>query len=197
MSIPTEITVTLIGAIATIIAALIARESEKKPKPQSKTGAVPTPRPTLVFVAFLATGLAITAIVIAIFWPRPGPALPVGSVIPFWGSSSAVPTGYELCDGELVVTPGSPIHNTRKPKLFGRFIRGASGPVASTEDLRSGGATEATLTPDHLPFTYGLDDVEAAKNRRRLVGGEQSAHVGKPIELLPPFQEFVYLIRVL
>ena len=141
MPIATEITVAVIGATASVIAALVGRASEKKrPKPEPKASA--TPRPALVFTAIIAVGLALTAIVIAIFWPRPGPSLPVGSVISFWGTSNSIPNGYELCDGELVTTPGSPIHKTRKPDLRDHFIKGAKKDVPDVVEKPETGGTD-------------------------------------------------------
>lgn len=55
--------------------------------------------------------------------------VPVGSVIAFWGSITDVQNldAYELCDGELVSTAGSPLFGKKKPDLRDRFVMGASG----------------------------------------------------------------------
>lgn len=151
MSIPTEITVAAIGAAASIFAAFLAREQEKKrPKTGAKSSSTPSPRPTLVFTAIVAAGLALTAMVIAIFWPRPGPALPVGTVVPLWGTATAIPNGYEICDGELVTTPGSSIHKTRKPDLRDQFIKGAKADIPDvTTNPETGGQNDGHLDHTH------------------------------------------------
>jgi hypothetical protein len=74
----TPILVALIGAIGTIVAALIGRKREED-RPKAKQDVAPqaekprrlppTPRPALVFTSIFAAGIAITAIAVAL-WPR-------------------------------------------------------------------------------------------------------------------------------
>ena len=61
---PTEITVALITFAGTLITALLSRNREAARSKRDKTR-VPAARPTLVFFAVLATGLAITSFVFA------------------------------------------------------------------------------------------------------------------------------------
>src|SRR3979490_835779 len=74
----TQIIVALIGALGSIIAALIARKREDthsspKRKTASKSDATlqtsPTPRPKLVFACILGLGMALTGVVVALL-PR-------------------------------------------------------------------------------------------------------------------------------
>ena len=81
--------------------------------------------------------------------------LPVGSVIPYWGT--AIPVGFELCDGELVTTNDSPLKGNRKPNLLSRFVRGAARAVSTTSELMTGGAEQTLLTPEHLPYASGAE----------------------------------------
>ena len=89
--------------------------------------------------------------------------VPIGGVIAWWGDwgdSRKRPKGFELCDGTTVTTPGSSIIGQEKPKLIGRFIKGA-GPqnfnVAANKimdgiDVLRGVRTEGTsLTVSQLP----------------------------------------------
>jgi hypothetical protein len=63
-----------------------------------------------------------------------GLALPIGSVVSYWGSLDNLPSGYELCNGELITTPDSPINGERKPDLRDSFIKGAT---TSIHDVRA------------------------------------------------------------
>src|ERR1700736_3972328 len=90
--------------------------------------------------------------------PGPGLALPIGSIVGFWGSLDELPKGYELCDGELVTTPDSPLNGSRKPNFVDRFLKGA---VPGVKDVRekpeTGGADSVTLTHSHPAGTlYAL-----------------------------------------
>ena len=174
-----EIIVALIGACASIVAALLGREKEKKRPNQTETAqrSAPSSRPTLVFISTLATGLAITAFAIALLWSRgpsgpqglqgpqgppgsSGSPVPVGGIICFWGASANTPKGFEVCDGELVTTATSPILGKRKPDLRGRFVRGASGSVPDIAALKREGTETFSLTVGNLP--KHLHDVKVA-----------------------------------
>jgi len=77
---------------------------------------------------------------------------PIGSVIMYAGSVSAVPTGWALCDGsdfssitypdlwnvlEDIWGPGSAGTTVRLPNLMGAFLRGATTGVTSDPDVAS------------------------------------------------------------
>src|SRR5271166_2174755 len=90
----------------------------------------------------------------------PGLALPVGSIVSYWGSLDELPKGYELCDGELVTTPDSPINGKRKPNLVDSFLKGALKGVSDVRaNPETGGSNSKDITHSH-----------PAGNLRALVG---------------------------
>ena len=84
----------------------------------------------------------------------PGPSLPVGSVVAFWGTLEEIPDDYELCDGELVKKTNSKLHG-HKPDLRDTFLKGAQ---ADTLDVRSkpvyGGSHTKDFTHTHAAGNY-------------------------------------------
>jgi hypothetical protein len=82
--------------------------------------------------------------------PGPGLALPIGSIVSFWGDLGELPKAYELCDGELVTTPDSPLNGKRKPNLVDRFLKGAAPGVKDVrEKPETGGVDSVTITHSH------------------------------------------------
>jgi hypothetical protein len=77
----------------------------------------------------------------------PGVAVPVGSVISWWGNAASPPSGWKVCDGTAVSDTGSPLNGQSVPDLRNRFVRGASGDVRTTPV--SGGADTVDLTHRH------------------------------------------------
>lgn len=76
----------------------------------------------------------------------PGSNVPTGGIIIWSGESTAVPSGWALCDG----TNGT-------PDLRGRFVLGESEDRAAGE---TGGAEEVTLTIEQMPrhrFNYSYN----------------------------------------
>jgi hypothetical protein len=148
--------------------------------------------------------------------PSSEDVVPIGSIVAFSGPKDKIPKNYELCDGELVVTPGSILHGQRKPKLFGTFLRGA--PAGATE-LKGGGSESVTLTVDQLPaHSHAMalkivrDEIERADNYPRIYvgtagppeGGNRVGDLatekeggGQPVPITPQYQEVYWLIRVL
>lgn len=57
----------------------------------------------------------------------PDPGIPIGTVLPWWGTVDAIPAGFELCDGRFPETRGA-ILKEPKPDLLGRFLKGAEDP---------------------------------------------------------------------
>jgi hypothetical protein len=53
-------------------------------------------------------------------------ALPIGSVIAFWGQRADLRANYELCDGEEVTTSDSPVLKQHKPDLRDSFVKGSN-----------------------------------------------------------------------
>ncbi len=91
-----------------------------------------------------------------------GVSVPVGGVIMWWGSTSAIPAGFELCTGGAPTTAGALISS--KPDLRDRFVKGASSGAtnvlaanasggAHTIDTRTSGGT--ALSQSQLP-NYAL-----------------------------------------
>lgn len=75
-------------------------------------------------------------------------ALPVGTIVMWYGSTSTIPYGWEICDGT------SSVHNPNilKPNLMGRFPMGLS--LQDTEYNQpgiSGGNNSLTLEIDNIP----------------------------------------------
>lgn len=82
-------------------------------------------------------------------------SVPVGGVIMWWGDRTAKPANFELCDGNPVTTPGSPLLGRLKPNLLNRFPRGADNDDLSSSNLTTGGSND-------LPAHYhGLGSVTA------------------------------------
>lgn len=73
--------------------------------------------------------------------------VPLGGIIMWSGSASAIPSGWALCDG-------STAHNRTTPDLRGRFVIGAgSGAVSLTSRAvaEKGGNEQTALTVSQLP----------------------------------------------
>lgn len=74
-----------------------------------------------------------------------GVSVPVGGVIMWWGSATALPAGFELCNGGAPTTAGALISS--KPDLRDRFVK---GPAATTGNVAtnntSGGTNSITST---------------------------------------------------
>lgn len=90
-------------------------------------------------------------------------AVPVGTIIMWYGSTSTIPYGWEICDGTASV------HNPNimKPNLMGRFPVGLS-----TEDSNynkpgvTGGNNQVTLEINNIPqhnHVYTADDNSGGK----------------------------------
>ena len=63
-------------------------------------------------------------------------ALPVGTIMPWWGAKNDVPDGWAICNG-----------TNRTPNLCERFLRGSYG-----EDVGEfGGEASVKLTSEHVP----------------------------------------------
>lgn len=75
-----------------------------------------------------------------------GSGLPVGTVLPFWGSVSAIPESFELCDGALPTTPGATLLGP-KPDLRAKFARGTEIGIPDVTTPRTGGSDALTGLP--------------------------------------------------
>jgi hypothetical protein len=61
--------------------------------------------------------------------------VPVGGIVPFYGSPAELPANWRVCDGSVVNDPVSPFNGKQVPDLRTFFIRGEAD---STRDLRTG-----------------------------------------------------------
>ena len=147
--------------------------------------------------------------------------IPIGGIIMWSGATTAIPTGWALCNGQTV-------NSQTTPDLRDKFIVGAGNTysVAST-----GGRTSATLIPQNLPqhtHTYKdgfYTDAFPASSVTIPSGGgadQSAAHVGsngtdedntyiywrqmttdpagyvnpEAVVLLPPYYALAYIMRV-
>lgn len=94
--------------------------------------------------------------------------IPVGSIVPWWGSVANIPEQYELCDGQVITHKASPLRGKRKPDLRDQFLKGAArdrtdvvtNPTTGgqkTVSARQTGGTALTITqmPRH---SHGVTD---------------------------------------
>jgi hypothetical protein len=58
----------------------------------------------------------------------------VGTVMMWWGSRDAIPSGWELCDGQSTKTAGATLSG-KKPDLVDRFPKGALASRKNINDL--------------------------------------------------------------
>ncbi len=131
-------------------------------------------------------------------------AAPVGCIILWSGSASAIPDGWALCDGQP--------HNGRvTPDLRNRFVVGAGGAYNVGD---TGGEDKHTLTLAEMPshnhsysFTgadlkgswdddnYFYNQSEQYKNKTN-TKSTNSTGEGKPHENRPPYYALCYIMRV-
>jgi microcystin-dependent protein len=130
--------------------------------------------------------------------------IPVGGIILWSGSASAVPVGWALCDG--LVHEG-----LTTPNLRDRFVIGA-GPAFPVGAM--GGATSQTLSIAQMPnhsHTYSDDWFEqwsdywwgtfsggAFVGHSRTKTGQSTSPVGggSPVSIMPPYYALAYIMRV-
>jgi len=139
-------------------------------------------------------------------------AIPLGATIPwmsaaaFQAQSQTPPVGWELCDGTVVSTTGSPLLGFPKPDMMGsgKFIRGMSNPTTVV-----GGATAHPGAGDvgHTHTVNGDTDpndatVAVQSGAGTTVAADPHSHpvsiVSSPDIAAPPAHvEMVHIIRVL
>jgi hypothetical protein len=78
--------------------------------------------------------------------------IPVGAVLPYWGSLNDIPEDYELCDGGPPNKSGATLRGN-KPNLAATFLRGAPRGV---NDVRSNPAGRGGT--DETPMFQGQTD---------------------------------------
>ena len=71
-----------------------------------------------------------------------GVSVPVGGVIMWWGASTAVPAGFELCTGGAPTTAGALI--STKPDLRDRFVKGATAAATNVLTANVAGGSNST-----------------------------------------------------
>lgn len=124
--------------------------------------------------------------------------VPVGTIVAYWPDShGSPPTGWEICDGTEVKTQGSDIKGVLKPNLVGRFPRGAAIGL-TREKLKdsNGGAAETHITLEHLPYKMEQAQVGNLPDRAFGVGVSDPKRVPNPLQILPPYQDVIWIIRV-
>lgn len=123
-------------------------------------------------------------------------AMPVGSIILWFGSSDQPPEGWAFCDGE-----------NGTPDLRGRFPVGAGGQYAVGA---TGGAATVTLETKHLPKHSHGYELRDDGNRDAASGADENDSVwhgdktvssgaeggGQAHENLPPYRALQYIMRV-
>ena len=123
--------------------------------------------------------------------------VPIGCIVLWSGSSSNIPSGWHLCDGQ---------HGT--PDLRDRFVVGAGN--AYTPGA-TGGNAQVTLTKEQLPaHTHTYDKLSAITKTVVPAGGSievlydpnnvtsstGSTGSGAPVDILPPYYALCYIMRI-
>ena len=102
--------------------------------------------------------------------------VPIGLIAPWYGSSTSIPSGWALCNGQTYArTDGG--GNIVTPNLQTKFIRGADGNAApsSVPVGRTGGNNNVTLSSDNLaPHSHGVT-VDTGNANHSHGGSETSA----------------------
>jgi hypothetical protein len=86
----------------------------------------------------------------------PPDALPVGTVVMWWGDVKDIPPGWELCDGGKVATDG-PLSQQTKPDFVDRFPKGAVRTRSTAANLIAMGKGGNHNLPAHR---HSLIDVQ-------------------------------------
>jgi len=131
-------------------------------------------------------------------------SLPQGGIIIWSGAISAIPTGWELCDGSCTITC---------PNLTDRFVIHADADSGGTNDVGdTGGAHSVTLTdaqsalPAHTHTvdadtaggaTLGIPDSrDSALNEDINSGSTSQANAVESHENRPKFYALAYIIKI-
>ncbi len=88
-------------------------------------------------------------------------AVPIGGVIMWSGSASAVPTGWVLCDGSTVARSDG-AGNITAPDLRGKFIKGCGGSTGAPTTAPTVGSTGGAQTHSHA-LTIGTHAITQAE----------------------------------
>lgn len=95
--------------------------------------------------------------------------VPVGTILPYYGSTTSLPASWRLCNGEMVTgEPQSPFNNKSLPNLNGKFLRGVDirtgfGTVGSSYRLGDEGGNDEI--PSHQHTIYGnVSDIRIPEN---------------------------------
>lgn len=92
--------------------------------------------------------------------------VPVGTIIDWYrpSASTAVPTGWALCDGSLSLDPASPFYGAYLPDLRGKFTRGVSDMSVNSDVGAAGGSDshdhDTDTTHSHTGYTSTDGDHE-------------------------------------
>lgn len=203
-----EIIVAIIGAVASIVTAFVQREKESKRAKRTPQPASPAPRPSLVFLATLGVGLAITSTAVALFW-RPASEeavsgifnqrLPVGTVV----ASILPPREFATLAGDSgsfdpiksiwMPADGRPVQGSAYTKVLGRgrvpdlrsiFLRGLNV-FDESEPLRD--KTQQDPDPARKPGDYQPDAFARHSHRygdtTNFGSGSEKAYDARPRNL--------------
>ncbi len=115
---------------------------------------------------------------------------PIGAILP-WAKTitgvPALPSGYVECDGSVLSDAGSPMNGETMPNLNGsteatkKFLRGAT----------TSGGTGGTIGHTHTQETNTGQLADAGGNL-----AEWKDHDHGEVDVVPPFYEVVFIIRV-
>ena len=109
--------------------------------------------------------------------------IPVGGVIMWWGGTTNLPYGFEICDGGPVVTPGASLTGD-KPDLRDRFVKGSSVSVGNVRTIPQYGGTNiipartsggTSITEEQMPRHRHDGTTSKGKSMfyRTLAGGDR------------------------
>jgi microcystin-dependent protein len=110
---------------------------------------------------------AVTEVLLRDFGYEAGLDVPAGTIVPWWGDVTMIPTGWAFCDG----TNGT-------LDLRGKFMRGAE----DGEELKEGGADEITIQESTLlSHTHELTATDGSyKHTHKMqatLGSEKTPHI--------------------
>lgn len=138
--------------------------------------------------------------------------LPKGAIIMWSGSTSSLPKGFALCDGNTV-------NDVVTPDLRGKFIVGQSNETEFNAIGKTGGSKTKTLTIENMPSHKhlfitdsnaegkgsgnGMTDHGTIENASGsgtglgLMKSTSSAGDGNAFSILPPYYVLAYIIKVI
>ena len=103
--------------------------------------------------------------------------VPVGAVIDWWRPNAGfpVPTGFQICDGSMVVDAESPLNGETLPDLRIQFVRGANviGDIGITGGVNTHGHSLTVNSSSHM---HSVDPPSKSSNSVNLAHGHSHNH---------------------